>query len=262
MSDNKRASLGYNEKKDNLAVRIDAHKKYSSLSLEDWITGNIAVKKGAAILDIGCGNGNLFPVYSEMAGESGLIVGIDKSSELLREAKNRSCKTPVLLMEYDMNSRLPFVEGSFDHVISSFAIYYAADVHGTVDEIARMLKGGGEAVLIGPTDNNAKELYEFNKKVFGFGRDENTGRRTNRLEDEFYPVFKEKLCSVSLDKIPSKLVFPGKPEFIKYYLATLLFEESAKRQGQAFDARQVTDVKLDSFDISKEMIVLRGKKSA
>lgn len=29
-----------------------------------------------------------------------------------------------------------------------------------------ILKSSGEVLFIGPADNNAKELYEFNKKIF------------------------------------------------------------------------------------------------
>lgn len=262
MSDKVSVPLGYNEKEDNLAIRISAHKKFSNFSLEDWITGQVALKKGSVVLDIGCGNGNLFPAYSEKVGESGLIVGIDKSLELLREAKNQRCRTPKLPLGYDMNLKLPFVDSSFDYVLSFFAIYYANDVLAIVDEILRVMASGGEAILIGPTNNNAKELYDFNEKVFGFSRNEKINRRTNRIEDEFYPVFHKKFAEVSIDKIPSKIVFPDKGEFLKYYLATLLFEESVKKYGAVFDVNRISDVKLDVFEVSKEMIVLRGKKSA
>jgi len=262
MSDKGCVSLGYNEKEANLAIRISAHKKFSNFSLEDWIAGHVALKKGSVVLDIGCGNGNLFPAYSEKVGDSGLLVGIDKSLELLREAKNQRCKAPKLLLEYDMNSRLPFVDSSFDYVFSSFAIYYANDVLAIVEEIARVMAAGGEAILIGPTNNNAKELYDFNERVFGFSRDEKINRRTNRIEDEFYPAFQKKFAEVSIEKIPSKLVFPDKGEFLKYYLATLLFEESVKKYGAVFDVNRISDVKLNAFEVSKEMIVLRGKKGA
>lgn len=262
MSDKICVPLGYDEKENNLAIRINAHKKFSNFSLEDWIAGHVALKKGSVVLDIGCGNGNLFPTYSEKVGVSGLIVGIDKSLDLLREAKNQRCKTPKFLLEYDMNSRFLFVDSSFDYVFSSFAIYYVNDVLAIVDEIARVMAAGGEAILIGPTNNNAKELYDFNEKVFGFSRDEKINRRTNRIEDEFYPVFQKKFEEVSIDRIPSKLVFSNKEEFLRYYLATLLFEESVKKSGAVFDVNRISDVKLSVFEVSKEIIVLRGKKGA
>lgn len=262
MSDKGCVFLGYNEKEDNLSIRISVHKKFSNFSLENWVAGHVGLKKGSVVLDIGCGNGNLFPAYSKKVGDSGLIVGIDKSLELLREAKNQRCKTPKLLLGYDMNLKLPFIDSSFDYVFSFFAIYYANNVLAIVEEIVRVMAAGGEAILIGPTNNNAKELYDFNEKVFGFSRDEKINRRTDRLEGEFYPVFQKKFAEVSIDKIPSKLVFPDKGEFLKYYLATLLFEESVKKYGVVFDVNRISDVKLDVFGVSKEMIVLRGKKSA
>jgi hypothetical protein len=122
------------------------------------------------------------------------------------------------------------------------------------------LKNTGEIVLIGPTDKNASELYEFNKTVFGFGRDEKVVLRTNRLEKEFYPFVASLFKCVRLEKIPSKLIFPNKQEFIKYYMSTLLFEESAIKKGVKPTMTELLSKELASKEISKEMVVLRGQK--
>jgi ubiquinone/menaquinone biosynthesis C-methylase UbiE len=253
--------LGYNEKENNLAIRINSHKQFSNFSLEDWFAEHVVFKKGSIVFDIGCGNGNLFSCYSQKIGKNGLIVGIDQSPELLQEAKKQQCISSKLLLELDMNLKLPFVNASFNYCISSFAIYYANDVLSIVDEIMRLLVTGGETILIGPTNNNAKELYEFNEKVFGFPCDQKINRRTNRLENEFYPVFQKKFSHVSIEKIPSKLVFPSKKDFLKYYQATLLFEESVKKSGKTCYPEKISGIEVGIPEISKEMIVLRGRKN-
>lgn len=254
-------SIGYMETQDNLSIRIRANKTFSNFNLEDWIDKHLPFKKGDIIFDIGCGNGNLFPSYSAKLEESGVIIGIDKSKELLSEAMKRKVETPKVLLEWNMDDRFPFLENSFNYVISSFAIYYISDVSAIVEDINRVLKHSGEVFLIGPTDNNAKELYDFNKKVFGFGRDETIDRRTNRLEKEFYPVMKGVLENVAINKILSKLIFPDKEEFIKYYMATLLFEESLKKTGLNLHAEDLLSIDISSLEISKEMISLQGKKN-
>jgi|TARA_B100001971_G_C18247754_1_gene575654 ubiquinone/menaquinone biosynthesis C-methylase UbiE len=252
--------LGYKEKNTNLSIRINTHKKFSSFSLEDFMEEHLQIMHGNVILDIGCGNGNLFPLYSRKIGESGVIVGVDQSNELLIEGRKRDLPTPRVLLQWDMNNRFPFIEECFDSVVSSFAIYYVSNVVATVEDIKRMLKTSGKLLLIGPTHNNAKELYGFNKKVFGIGMDKNTTKRTSRLEKEFYPVIKEEFVNVSLGKIPSKLVFPDKAEFIKYYMATLLFEESVRKTGLKPHTKKLMDIDLDNVEISKEMVVLQGDK--
>jgi len=255
-----KGSLCYNEKKDKLKVRIEAHKRFSNFSLEDWIDENFSIKQGDVILDIGCGSGNLFSSYSKKLGTNGLIVGSDKSSELLSEAQQKSVETPTLLLEWDFNNKFPFIEGMFDYIISTFAVYYADNHEFLLKEMKRLLKSSGKVFFIGPSDNNAKELYDFNKKIFGFGRDEKITRRTNRLEKEFYPAFKETFKNVTLDTINSKLTFPTSEEFISYYQATLLFEESIKKYGVESISTDTLSAEVSTLKISKEMIVLCGEK--
>lgn len=254
------SSVDYKEEKNNLAIRIEAHKRFSNFSLEDWLNEHLPFKNGNVILDIGCGDGNLFGCYSSKLGNRGIIVGVDKSKELLATASRRKNTTPATLLEWDMNMRFPFIEESFNYVISTFAIYYVNDVRGVVDEIERVLKPSGEVFLIGPTDNNAKELYEFNKMIFGIERSQKVARRTNRIEQEFYQVAQTVFRDVSVEKIPSKLIFPNKEEFLKYYRATLLFEESLRESGFNADIEKINSIDIPTtFEISKEMIVLRGR---
>lgn len=255
-------SLSYNERQDNLSIRIEANKRFSNFDLEDWLDECLPFKPGDIILDIGCGNGNLFRCYSRKLADRGVIVGIDQSKELLSEAIKREGTEPKVLLEWNMNDRFPFIERSFNHVISTFAIYYVDDVRAIIEDIKKVLKLSGEIFLIGPTSNNARELYEFNKKIFNFRRDEKAIRRTNRIEKEFYPAITDIFESVSAEKIPSKLVFPSKVEFITYYMATLLFEESVKKSGFKPNANKLLSFDTPSLEICKEIIVLRGRKNA
>ena len=253
--------LGYNERQRNLSIRIEAYKRFSNFDLEDWLDKRLTFKPGDIILDIGCGNGNYFPCYSRKLGDRGAIVGIDQSKELLSEAIKLEGTTPKVLLEWNMNNRFPFIERSFNHVISTFAIYYVDDARAIVEDIKRVLKTSGEVFLIGPTNNNARELYEFNKNIFNFGIDEKGSRRTNRIEKEFYPVIRDIFKSVSAGKIQSKLVFPSRVEFIEYYMATLLFEESVKKSRFKPDANKLLSFNIPSLEICKEMIMLRGRKN-
>ncbi len=252
-----KTTLSYQEKAAALSIRIHAHRAYSNFSLEECIERNIAFKKGAKILDIGCGNGNLFPVFSKKIGKTGTIVGIDQSEELLRSAQSKKVLPNLLLMKWDMNNTFPFIEESFDYVTSFFSIYYADNANTVVEEIKRVLKEQGRFIFVGPTDNNARELYEFNRSIFGFGRYDKADARTSRLENEIYNELKNVFGSCEIAKIPSKLIFPDKMEFVKYYTATLLFEESSKEAGYLPEFEKLIEA-VAALEISKEMIMLQG----
>lgn len=260
MSARESKSIGYTEKPDALQIRIEAHKKYSNFSLEEWIEANLPIGPSGTLFDIGCGSGNLFPSYGQLLGEAGTIVGLDHSEELLERALAVSTAASKVLFKGDMNKPFPLVSGQFDHIISTFAIYYAEDISSLLLEVKRLLKPLGRFFFIGPTDNNAGELYQFNKAVFGFGRDRKIDKRTNRLEKEFSPACDALFRNVSAQRIRRKLVFPDKEKFVEYYTATLLFEESVKKAGREPDGETLLGVDLPSLEVSKEMILLTGEK--
>ncbi len=257
----KRDWLGYTEKKDNLAIRIEANIKYTDLKLEDWLLKHLPVRKGQTMLDIGCGGGNLFPTFGKKVGPQGIIVGADKSDELLAEARKVKAPGRRVLMSWNMNDPLPFLEGTFDCVVSTFAIYYVDDVNAMTKSIHKVLKPRASVMLIGPGDRNAWELYEFNKQIFGIGKDEKVNQRSSRLENEFYPAIKEVFKNVKLTTIPINLVFPNKKEYIRYYLATLLYEESVRKTGKTVTPQELMAMPMSSLKISKEVVVVRGTKA-
>ena len=253
-------SISYDEKSEKLAIRIGAHRNYSKFSLEDWLLKKLPLKQSDVLLDVGCGGGNFFKVYDELVGLTGVIVGIDKSAELLEAAARVETACKKVLLEWDMDVVLPFVAASFDLVISTFSIYYALDCGSILNGIRKSLKAGGQLCLIGPTDKNASELYALNKRVFGIARYQEADRRTRRLETEFMPAVKNAFSQTRAEIIDSKIVFPDKRELMRYYMATLLFEESGKKTGKNFKLEDLLDIEWPEAQISKEMIVIWGKK--
>src|ERR1700741_1281255 len=181
--------LSYREKQDRLNVRIRAHKLYANFDIDEWIDQFLGRKPRRAILDLACGNGNHLGLYLQHVGESGTVAGIDREPSLIAEAK---AKHPAAdLRVGSMDEPLPFADGSFDLAFSNFAIYNAADPAYTLGELKRVLAPGGELVLIGPTINNAREIYEFNERLTGQAIDPITLVRTDRLRQEILPVARE-----------------------------------------------------------------------
>ncbi|MET3721951.1 MULTISPECIES: methyltransferase domain-containing protein [unclassified Arthrobacter] len=65
----------------------------------------LAPTEGQQVLDIGCGTGLNFPLLQERIGASGTIVGIDRSADMLRQARRRAQARGwenVILLQADM----------------------------------------------------------------------------------------------------------------------------------------------------------------
>jgi ubiquinone/menaquinone biosynthesis C-methylase UbiE len=253
--------LSYKEKQDRLAIRIRAHKEFANFDIDEWIANFLARRPRQAILDLGCGNGNHLHLYLDCVGPNGRVAALDREAALIGQAQRRYGGVANLDMRTgSMDVPLPFADGSFDTSFSNFAIYNAAVPAFTLGELKRTLQPGGEVVLIGPTINNARELYAFNERLTGKAIDEVTLIRTDRLRREVVPLARGIFAEVREEVINSHIAFPSVEEFLRYYMATMLYEEGAEKQGKTLaDMRAVLGAE-DHLILSKEMlaVVARG----
>lgn len=254
--------LSYKQEQDKLNVRIRAHKQFANFDIEEWIDKFIARKPRRAILDIGCGNGNHIGLYLRHVGPNGTVTGMDRQQSLIDGAKERYKGTPNLdLRVSSMDDPFPFPDESFDLCFSNFAFYYVKDAHRSLSELKRVMKPGAEAVLIGPTGNNAREIYEYNERLTGVAVDPVTYVRTNRLHDEILPVARKVFGDVSQEVINSYLTFPTKQEFIDYFMATIVYEEGAEKLGKTVDDMMAALDRDHDIILSKEMLALVLRKA-
>jgi ubiquinone/menaquinone biosynthesis C-methylase UbiE len=225
--------LSYKEKHDRLAIRIRAHKEFANFDIDEWIAGFLRRRQRWAIFDLGCGNGNHLHLYLDCVGAAGRVAGLDREATLIDQAKGRYVDMDNLELRVgSMDVSLPFAASTFDTAFSNFAIYNAADPAFTLRELKRLVQPGGEVVLIGPTINNARELYAFNERLTGKAIDEVTLIRTDRLRREIVPLSRGIFAEVREEVINSQLDFPSPEEFLLYYMATMLYEEGAEKEGR------------------------------
>ena len=104
-------------------------------------TGN-----GAAILDLGCGPGDL---AVELAGRlhEARIVGLDLSPGMIELAQRHEGPDGQLRFVAGDAARLPFEAGSFDVVVSTLSLHHWAQPDRCFAEIKRVLRPGGVALV-------------------------------------------------------------------------------------------------------------------
>jgi phosphatidylethanolamine/phosphatidyl-N-methylethanolamine N-methyltransferase len=102
---------------------------------------------GGSILEVGVGTGISLPNYS---GQNRLV-GIDLSEPMLRKAQMRvaACKLAnVDALAVMDGERLALPDQSFDVVVAQFVITAVPNPEVTLDEFARVVKPGGEIILV------------------------------------------------------------------------------------------------------------------
>jgi ubiquinone/menaquinone biosynthesis C-methylase UbiE len=253
--------LSYREKHDRLANRIRAHKLFANFDIEDWIDRFLQQHPRTHILDLGCGDGNHLGLYLRRITPGGSVAGVDRDPGLIERARQRYAGSQDLdLRVGSMDEALPFGDGSFDTCFSNFAIYNARDVAFTLSQLCRVMTDGAQLVMIGPTANNARELYEYNQRLTGVAIDEITLVRTDRLRREILPVAREIFGDVSVEVVNSELRFPNSDEFLRYFRSTMLFEEGAERMGLTDEQMRAACPSKTDITVSKEMLAVIASK--
>ncbi|HYA05716.1 MAG TPA: class I SAM-dependent methyltransferase [Xanthobacteraceae bacterium] len=106
-----------------------------------------AERIGGLILEVGVGTGLSLPDYSR----SNRLIGVDLSAPMLRKAKARIAEhrlTNVDGLAVMDAQNLGFADAVFDAVVAQYVITAVPDPDAALDEFARVVKPGGEIILV------------------------------------------------------------------------------------------------------------------
>jgi phosphatidylethanolamine/phosphatidyl-N-methylethanolamine N-methyltransferase len=104
-------------------------------------------RRGGLVLELGVGTGIALPDYAPGVR----LVGIDYSEDMLRRANSRVRAEKLTAVEglgLMDGAQLAFADGTFDTVVAMFLITVVPDPEGVLAEARRVLKPGGEVVLV------------------------------------------------------------------------------------------------------------------
>jgi arsenite methyltransferase len=108
------------------------------------------LQKGETVVDLGSGAGIDVFLSANKVGDSGRVIGIDMTEEMLKRAKRNAKNGSYANVEFrrgDIEERIPIDGDSADVVISNCVINLATDKVKTFKEIRRILKDGGRMVI-------------------------------------------------------------------------------------------------------------------
>jgi SAM-dependent methyltransferase len=108
-----------------------------------------ALKPGETVLDLGSGGGFDCFLAARQVGETGLVIGVDMTPEMLSRARGNAVKGGYTNVEFRLGEieHLPVADGTVDVVISNCVINLSPDKPQVYREAFRVLRNGGRVAV-------------------------------------------------------------------------------------------------------------------
>jgi ubiquinone/menaquinone biosynthesis C-methylase UbiE len=123
---------------------------YYDDSLADTIIEEADITVGSTVLDLGCGTGFLTTRAAKAVGQSGKVIAIDSSEEMLENAKGK-LKDAGLSERVDLRvgdaERIPLDDASVDTIVANMVLHHCPEPELALREMARVLKANGTLVF-------------------------------------------------------------------------------------------------------------------
>jgi ubiquinone/menaquinone biosynthesis C-methylase UbiE len=234
---------------ENLATRIALHERFSTSRepLPRWVFDRLPLESAVDVLEVGCGNANLWYANRDRIPPGLRLTLTDFSEGMVDEARSRLGALATYRVA-DVQE-LPFVDASFDLVIANHMLFHVPDRRRALREIARVLRSGGVVIA---TTNGRNHLCELRaawsarwSRRFGL---ENGAAQLGRFFTE-----------VEVERFPDSLeVTEVEPllDFVRSLVSPATDDDLARLAAEA----EASIARNGSFHVTKAVGLMRGRK--
>lgn len=108
-------------------------------------TEHAAIQVGDHVLDLGCGAGNDVFIARSIVGESGKVVGLDMTEDMLEKAEENKTKLGYTNIDFVLGEieEMPLEQDLFDVVVSNCVLNLVPNKNKAYQEVYRVLKPAG-----------------------------------------------------------------------------------------------------------------------
>lgn len=113
----------------------------------EWMVNHLDLESHCVVLDVAAGTGHLSRAIAPHVKQ---VVALDTTAEMLIEGRRQAEQDGIgnILFEQGLAEDLPYPNGTFDVVVSRFAIHHFEDPNLPIEEMARVCRPGGKVAVI------------------------------------------------------------------------------------------------------------------
>lgn len=151
----------------NISARIHLHSLYSQnrQGWFPWVYEKMNVHPGMQVLEIGCGDGELWVENIRLLPDQLKVVLSDISDGMVRDARRKiGNKDERFQYRVFDCTEIPFKQDSFDLVIANHVLFYCENLEQVCREVQRVLKPGGSFVCGTYGQEHMKEISSLVQK--------------------------------------------------------------------------------------------------
>lgn len=151
----------------NINIRIDLHRRYAKnpTGWFPWLFSQLDLNDGEAVLEIGCGNGELWKENRDRIPEHASICLSDVSEGMIQDVREHLKAVPGRF-SYEVFDccRIPKETDGFDKVSANHVLFYLKDLDGALEEVRRVLKPDGTFICSTYGRDHMKEISQLVKE--------------------------------------------------------------------------------------------------
>ncbi|MFR3729971.1 MerR family transcriptional regulator [Lacrimispora sp.] len=151
----------------NINIRIGLHKKYTKnpLGWFQWLYGLMEPLNGKNILELGCGNGELWLANQKRIPRNAHICLSDVSKGMIRDVEENLKNIPGdFSFEVFDCRQIPKPQDSYDLVIANHVLFYVSNLDAAFSQVEQVLKPGGVFCCSTYGRDHMKEISQLVKE--------------------------------------------------------------------------------------------------